>query len=121
MTGSSAAAVRRVISGLIVLAMLLVSGASLNAMPIAHSHDHGAVQPILSASTHAPCIAKSHAHHGPTDGACCVGSTCMASAPAATPDHVVRVAWSPVHYWTVDSDGSGIRPSPDLGPPITLE
>src|SRR5690348_4214723 len=116
MTGSSAAAVRRVISGLIVLVMLLVSGASLNAMPTGHSHDHNAAQPVLSASTHAQCIGKSHSHHGLTDDACCLGSTCIASATAAIPHHLARVAWLPVHYWTVDSDGSGIRPPPDLGP-----
>lgn len=61
------------------------------------------------------CVGKSHAHHGLTDGACCLGPTCIASATAVVPHHVVRVTRSPVHYWTVDSDGSGTRPAnPDL-------
>jgi hypothetical protein len=32
---------------------------------------------------------------------------------------MVRIAWSPIHYWADETDGSGIRLEPALGPPKT--
>lgn len=120
MTGSSTAVARRVLSGLIVLAMLLLPGASHGAMPSGHAQGHCASQLMLSASGQPHSIGTSHADYGMTAEACCLGSSCIASATDPAPHHVVRIAWSFVDYWIVDSDATGIRPSPDLGPPITL-
>ena len=115
-----ATVVRRVVSGVIVLVILLLSSVPINAMPHAHAHDHGATQKLLSVSPQADCQGKSHSPHDMTAEACCLGSSCVASDISGGSHHLIRIAWSPVYYWTADSDGMGIRPSPDLGPPITL-
>jgi hypothetical protein len=120
MAGSSAAVVRRVVSGLIILAMLSLPGAWHSTIPSSHLQIHCETQSILSASGQVHSIGSSHSHHDMTAEACCLGSSCIVSAIAASPHHAVRVAWSPVYYWTVDTGGRGIRPSPDLGPPIAL-
>ena len=106
MSVSSASAARRIVSGLVVLAMLLLSGASLKATLAGHTHNHGAIQAVASN----PDI---------MGGECCLGSYCAATATLPAVHPVTLIAWSsPIRYWAADSDGSGIRLQPDLGPPI---
>jgi hypothetical protein len=99
--------------------MLLLSGAYLNAAPAGHTHDHGTMQAVAFPITMQACADKAHAHHGIMGGACCLGHSCTATATVTAVEPVTLIEWSsPVRYRAADSDGSGIRPEPDLGPPI---
>ena len=119
MSVSSASAARRIVSGLVVLAMLLLSGASLKATLAGHTHNHGAIQAVASSIATQHCADKARAHPDIMGGECCLGSYCAATATLPAVHPVTLIAWSsPIRYWAADSDGSGIRLQPDLGPPI---
>jgi hypothetical protein len=119
MSVASAAVVRRIVSGLIVLAMLL-SSASLKATPAGHTHHHGATQAMASSIAAQHCADKARIHPDMMDGACCLGSSCTTLAALIAVHPVTLVAWSSlIRYWAAgSSSGSGIKLEPDLGPPI---
>jgi hypothetical protein len=117
---SAAAALRRILMGLIVLAMLLQSGASLQAMTTGHPQGRGTAHVVATSSTTHHCMDKAHVQSGVMHSACCYGTLCAASAVAIAVLPVVHITWSSVYYWATDDDGAGIGHAPALGPPITL-
>ena len=116
MPGSSAGAIRRVISGLIVLAMLLLSASPSDAGPAGHARDDGTTAMALTLSARY-CTDMGSAAPDMANHTCCVGYTCAAPGVVIMVPIVVRTVW-PVRYWTADNDATGIRPEPFLGPPI---
>jgi hypothetical protein len=119
MSASLASGVRHIISGLIVLAMLLLSGTPSSERLTGHFRDQGGTQPVASAMTaqHRTNMAPTNPDMG--NETCCLGCSCAALAVTAFVPPMVRIAWSPVHYWVGETCGSGIRLEPALGPPIT--
>jgi hypothetical protein len=117
MSASSTSEMRRIISGLIVLAMLLLSGAPSSEMLTGHSYDQGRKQAVASAMAAQHCADMAPTKPDQGSDTCCLGYACATPAVAAFVPPAVRVAWSAIHYWTDEPDGSGIRLEPALGPP----
>ena len=117
MSASSASEMQRIISGLIVLAMLLLSGAPSSEMLAGHSYDQERTQAVASAMTARHCADMAPTKPDQDNDTCCLGYACATPAVAAFVPPAVRVAWSPIHYWADEAGGSGIRLEPALGPP----
>ena len=120
------ATVGRVMSGLIVLALLLVPNARVSAqlaMPIAEATRHPATAPRAAAHHHAtperhspPCDEQKP---GPTL-ACCFMGACMADAaalPVAPPSKRVRQLGTASYSIARVAVPDGLPSAPDLHPP----